>query len=157
MEHMQDGPVANQGWQTHGDFDAEVHHLPRTSAAEFRAAAWEMWSTESLYTRDGVYLPWLGFRGLLAVALALAPASVIWGLARGMTADATEWALMLGGTAVMMLLIVSKRRSNQAVRRRLRRNVQLEQMSREIDDLVQRGEIPHAPPGWQGTVLAALS
>lgn len=79
-----------EGWQTRGDSDAELHHLPRTSAAEFRVAAWKLWS-------------------------------------------------------------------NDGIRRRLRRNGQLARMSREIDDLVDRGVVPHAPPGWRDRVPAPLA
>lgn len=144
-------------WQTRGEFDAELHQLPRTSAAEFRVAAWKLWTSESLYPRTGWYWPAVGLRGFLAAVLALVPLSVLVALARGMTLGADEWLFALGATAVMLLLVLSKRRSNRAVRRRLRRNRQLEAMSREIDALVAAGIVALVPAGWQDEVLAPLA
>lgn len=154
---MEDQPDTGQPWQTRGEFDAELHHLPRTSAAEFRAAAWPLWTSESLYPRTGWYWPAVGVRGFLAAVLALVPLSVPVALARGLTLGIDEWLFALAATAVMALLLISKRRSNQAVRRRLRRNRQLAAMSREIDALVADGIVPQAPAGWPHEVLAPLA
>ena len=152
---MQDQPSGDEGWQTRDEFDAELHHLPRTSAAEFRVAAWKLRSSESLYPR-GSYWPRVGGRGFLAVVLALVPLTVPWALLTGSRLTAAEWLFALAAAVLSVLLGWWKKRSNDGIRRRLRRNGQLARMSREMDALVDRGVVPHTPPGWRDRVPAPL-
>lgn len=153
---MADKAAAAQ-WQTRGEFDAELHHLPRTSVVEFRSAAWKLWSHETLWPGNGWYLPAVGLRGFLAIMLALVPISfVIWVPATGDRVTADEVLLAVASAILSVLLGWWKLRSNRRVIRRRRRNKQLAEMSREIDELVERGHIPHAPAGWAGRTPAPL-
>ncbi len=145
-------------WQTSGEFDEELHHLPRTSAVEFRAAAWRLWSNESLWPRGGTaYLPAVGLRGFLAIMLGLVPIGfILWVPATGARVSAAEVVFTIACTVLSVLLGYWKLWSNRQVIRRRRRNGQLAEMSREIDELVTQGAIPHTPPNWTGRIPPPL-
>lgn len=144
-------------WQTSGECDDELHHLPRASAAEFRTAAWRLYSSASLWPRGGSYFPAIGLRGTVAAtSLFLGVGGFIYDLATGQRPTVDDVLACLLATALGLLLGAWKLRSNRKVLRLQRRNRQLETMSREIDALVDQGVIPAAPPGWDGTLLAPL-
>ncbi|WP_413451721.1 hypothetical protein AA0Y32_14635 [Georgenia phoenicis] len=136
-------------WRTSGPFDEELHHLPRTSAAEFRAAAWRLYSNATLWPTGGFYLPAVGLRGTVAIIALLAGLGGLgYGFATGQRVTAGDVLACLAAVAAGVLLGAWKLRSNRKVLRLQRRNRQLEDMSREIDALVADGTIPLAPPSW---------
>lgn len=119
--------------------------LPTTSVAEFRQAGWRFYHH---YERGsvslGIYFTW----GMLGASVAL----LAFGLG-GLTVTAQSWWIVLAGVIALALVIKRLRRVFREAAENRRAVVA---MSREIDARAARGEIPMAPPGWDGPIRVAL-
>jgi hypothetical protein len=136
--------------QAEEPFDPEVDALPQTSVAEFRRAAHLKYRHFPIFTAS--YIPAVGIRG----AIALAGWALMLGLVEemftpGRLTAGLFWFVLVG--AATALAFGSKVRSN---RKHQRRNAQLRALARRLDDQHRAGEIPLAPPDWDGPIPSPL-
>lgn len=134
----------------------EAKDLPLTSAAEFREAAWKLWRVRTPFVSD--YYPRFGLRGLLAATFAFfaVGGALTIPFDRYSRVSADDW-LLLGGLAVAAALLWwSKRRSNRKEDRQQDLNEELASASRRVDEAVEDGRLPLAPPGWRGGIRPSL-
>jgi len=135
----------------------ELAHLPVTSAAEYRKAAWDAWYIPP--QPSGSYHPRFGFRGAAAMITGIFSVGGLWSLFTGrlMRGDVLEnfllWLFLIAAT---VLLVWSRWRSNRKSDRLEERNQVLSDVSHRIDQEVEAGRIPLQPPQWEGETPGPL-
>ncbi len=133
----------------------QAAHLPLTSAAEFRKEAWKLWRSRTPMTAG--YLPRFGLRGLLASTFGFFAVAGLFYIPFARHRGSLEDWLLLAGLAVLATLLWwSKRRSNRKEDRQQELNDALAFASRRVDDAVEDGRLPLAPPGWQERIRPSL-
>ncbi|GAA4284338.1 hypothetical protein GCM10022261_18690 [Brevibacterium daeguense] len=131
-------------------FYPEVDALPQTSVAEFRRGAHRLYRTAQITTPS--YIPALGIRGVIAFFGWIVMLALVEEIFKpGRLAAGLFWFLLVG--AATALAFGSKVASNH---RQHTRNAQVLALARRVEDKHRAGEIPLAPPDWDGPIPSPL-